>query len=352
MIITVEGRPLNGPLMTNSNTLKDPLIKGGSTYRERLASVFMDSIQKQKAKEQKQKAKEAEEAEYRRGFANYRDGHNDTFSAMHAAEKAKEPAQATQKVKESVQQAKGVSIEKDIFNSVLDNTRIAYQQDIFRSRGPDNIVKHAEQKAKESAQQPEEVTQPSEKAKEIPTLFSAVSKSFDKHLGENVSMVQSSQRPSNEEISNFKKLSKETKKNNILHGRTLLSFITLTWILNMCGFRTVALIWYYIWYYFIKFIYYLFILFILFVIFNICLIIWTVIQKSLDIAHFVVGGIARGMQKAIDVVGFKIFGKHLKLLGFLQGPTNHVKAADRKIPDTSFQVIKLIVYAFFKPYLK
>ena len=77
-----------------------------------------------------------------------------------------------------------------------------------------------------------------------------------------------------------------------------------------------------------------------------------VIQKSLNISHAVVGGIANGMQNAIDKAGFRIFGKSIKFLGFLQGPTNKVKAADDKIPRTARQVIEAIVYAFFEPYLK
>ena len=77
-----------------------------------------------------------------------------------------------------------------------------------------------------------------------------------------------------------------------------------------------------------------------------------VIQKSLNISHAVVGGIAKGMQTAIDKAGFRIFGKNIKFLGFLQGPTNKVKAADDKIPRTARQVIEAIVYSFFAPYLK
>lgn len=93
-------------------------------------------------------------------------------------------------------------------------------------------------------------------------------------------------------------------------------------------------------------------LLILFIIFNICLIIIMVIQKSLNISHAVVGGIAKGMQTAIDKAGFRIFGKDIKFLGFLQGPANKVKAADDKIPRTARQVIEAIVYSFFEPYLK
>jgi hypothetical protein len=90
----------------------------------------------------------------------------------------------------------------------------------------------------------------------------------------------------------------------------------------------------------------------LFIIFNICLIIIMVIQKSLNISHAVVGGIAKGMQTAIDKAGFRIFGKNIKLLGFLQGPTNKIKASDDKIPRTARQVIEAIVFSFFAPYLK
>jgi hypothetical protein len=41
----------------------------------------------------------------------------------------------------------------------------------------------------------------------------------------------------------------------------------------------------------------------------------------------------------------------LKLLGFLQGPTNDVKKADSKIPQTAYEVILLIIKAFFDPLL-
>uniref|UniRef100_A0A6C0D2N0 Uncharacterized protein n=1 Tax=viral metagenome TaxID=1070528 RepID=A0A6C0D2N0_9ZZZZ len=96
----------------------------------------------------------------------------------------------------------------------------------------------------------------------------------------------------------------------------------------------------------------LFSLLMLFIIFNICLIIIMVIQKSLNISHAVVGGIAKGMQTAIDKAGFRIFGKNIKLLGFLQGPTNKIKASDDKIPRTARQVIEAIIFSFFAPYLK
>lgn len=89
-----------------------------------------------------------------------------------------------------------------------------------------------------------------------------------------------------------------------------------------------------------------------FIVFNICLIIYQAIQKVLDACRAVVGGVAKTMQTAIDKAVIKLkLGKlkfpTIKLLGFLQGPANKVKAANDKIPEHAYQVILNIVFAFF-----
>lgn len=97
--------------------------------------------------------------------------------------------------------------------------------------------------------------------------------------------------------------------------------------------------------------------FMAFIIFTICLVIYKVIQLGLDISHKVVTGLGKTMQDAVNkavIPGFKIMGfriPELKLLGFLQGPANDVKKADSKIPQTAYEVILLIIKAFFEPVL-
>jgi hypothetical protein len=151
---------------------------------------------------------------------------------------------------------------------------------------------------------------------------------------------------------------KGNTKDRILHGKTFLSLITFTWVLNFLGLKTPALIWYYFWYYFWYCIYLLIIFSLLFALFNVCLIVWTIIQISLDISRKVVGGISDTMQRAVDkaiIPGLKIDAKifkfktpDIKLLGFLQGPTNKVKDAYNKIPEKTFDVVILIIKDFFR----
>jgi len=127
--------------------------------------------------------------------------------------------------------------------------------------------------------------------------------------------------------------------------------------LNFLGLKTPALIWYYFWYYFWYCIYLLIIFGLLFALFNVCLVVWTIIQISLDVSRTVVGGISETMQRAVDkaiIPGLKIDAKifkfktpDIKLLGFLQGPTNKVRDAYNKIPEKTFDVIIIIIKDFF-----
>lgn len=92
---------------------------------------------------------------------------------------------------------------------------------------------------------------------------------------------------------------------------------------------------------------------ILLVIFNICLVIHTILQISLDISHKVVGGIGNTMQDAVDgavIPGIKLGPikiPSIKLLGFLQSPTDDVKRADAKIPTKATDVIIDLISSFF-----
>jgi hypothetical protein len=95
----------------------------------------------------------------------------------------------------------------------------------------------------------------------------------------------------------------------------------------------------------------------LFALFNVCLIVWKIIQLCLDISRTVVGGISETMQRAVDkavIPGlninariFKFKTPDIRLLGFLQGPTNKVKDAYNKIPEKTIEVVTLILKAFF-----
>jgi hypothetical protein len=163
---------------------------------------------------------------------------------------------------------------------------------------------------------------------------------------------------SKQELDEYHRLLKGNTKDKILHGKTFLSLITFTWVLNFLGLKTPALIWYYINYYFWYFIYLVIIFSLLFALFNVCLIVWTIIQISLDISRTVVGGISKTMQNAVDkavIRGLNIDAKifkfktpDIKLLGFLQGPTNKVKDAYNKIPEKTLDVVVLIIKDFFR----
>ena len=98
---------------------------------------------------------------------------------------------------------------------------------------------------------------------------------------------------------------------------------------------------------------FLFKLFVLFIIFNICVIIYKTIQFGLDASRKIVGGIGDTMQKAVDgavIPGFEIMGftiPDIKLLGFLQDPTDKVQNAKKKIPREAWEVILEIIKGFF-----
>jgi hypothetical protein len=102
---------------------------------------------------------------------------------------------------------------------------------------------------------------------------------------------------------------------------------------------------------------FLFKAFVLFIIFNICVIIYKTIQFGLDISLKIVGGIGDTMQKTVDgavIKGFKIMGikvPEVRLLSFLQGPTNKVKDAKNKIPKEAWNVILEIIKEFFNTLL-
>jgi hypothetical protein len=98
--------------------------------------------------------------------------------------------------------------------------------------------------------------------------------------------------------------------------------------------------------------------FMILIIFNMALIIYKVIQLSLDISHKVVGGIGKTMQDAVDkavIPGFNIAGievPSIKLLGFLQGPANDVNNANKKFPEKAHEVILSIITGFFNDLTK
>lgn len=268
MIITVEGRPLNGPLI-KSNTLKEkePLMKGGG---------MLDGI-------------------------------------------ARGP----------LAQMVGAS----------SGTPVGLQ---------------SRQQGKDAYQEAMPQREPSQASSQTAKLFSdaAAGKPItESQLNENMGILrhislEEAQEYAEEAIRNA---ARHTKRMNRIHSYLLsMLFYYLFYLTGPYIRESVGLFFYWAIKLFLNF----FSLLILFIIFNICLIIIMVIQKSLNISHAVVGGIANGMQNAIDKAGFRIFGKNIKFLGFLQGPTNKVKAADDKIPRTARQVIEAIVYSFFAPYLK
>jgi hypothetical protein len=162
---------------------------------------------------------------------------------------------------------------------------------------------------------------------------------------------------SKEELAEYHRILKGNTKYKILHGQTFLSLISFTWALNFLGLKTAALVWYYFWYCFWYFIYLVIIFSLLFALFNVCLIVWKIIQLCLDISRTVVGGISNTMQKAVDsavIPGlnlnlkiFKIKTPDIKLLGFLQGPTNKVKDVYNKIPERTMEVVMSILKDFF-----
>ena len=162
---------------------------------------------------------------------------------------------------------------------------------------------------------------------------------------------------SKEELAEYHRILKGNTKYKILHGQTFLSLISFTWALNFLGLKTAALVWYYFWYCFWYLIYLLIIFSLLFALFNVCLIVWKIIQLCLDISRTVVGGISNTMQRAVDkavIPGLKIDAKifkfktpDIKLLGFLQGPTDKVKDAYNQIPERTMQVVMMILKAFF-----
>lgn len=98
----------------------------------------------------------------------------------------------------------------------------------------------------------------------------------------------------------------------------------------------------------------LFKIFIIFIIISIVGFIYRSVQMSLDISHKVVGGLAKTMQDTVDqaVVGGNKIGPFripkLKILGFLQKPTNDVKKVDTKIPRKAYEVIIFILRDTFK----
>jgi len=262
MIITVDGRPLNGPSTKISNTLKEaePLMKGGGGM---FGAVF--DIPR-------------------------RDPHLLTPTEQRAAQKA----QITQRP----------------------NTETL--SETFNPLSQDKPITEAE-----------------------------MNKTLDKNMGLLRGVISQDSEDAIEEA--IKKAARHTKRMNKIH-KYLISMI-MYYLFYLTGSyirESVGLFFYWLVWIFLNF----FSLLMLFIIFNICLIIIMVIQKSLNISHAVVGGIAKGMQTAIDKAGFRIFGKNIKLLGFLQGPTNKIKASDDKIPRTARQVIEAIVFSFFAPYLK
>ena len=97
---------------------------------------------------------------------------------------------------------------------------------------------------------------------------------------------------------------------------------------------------------------------ILLVIISICIVLYSTIQRSLDASHFVLGGVGKTMQQAVDsavIPGFKIGPikiPKLKLLEFLQKPTNDVKKAESKIPKKAYEVIIAMIKSFFENLMK
>ena len=270
MIITVEGRPLNGP-STKSNTLKEaeePLMKGGGGMFGAVLDV-------------------AKSNQY----------------LMTPAEKraAARQAQTDQRQAQTAQRP-----------------RIETISETFNPLSGDKPITEAE-----------------------------LNELMNKNLGilRGISL-QEAQEKADEAI---RKAERHAKRMNKIHKYMLSMLMYYLFYLTGPYIReSIGLFFYWFIWIFLNF----FSLLMLFIIFNICLIIIMVIQKSLNISHAVVGGIAKGMQTAIDKAGFRIFGKNIKLLGFLQGPTNKIKASDDKIPRTARQVIEAIVFSFFAPYLK
>jgi hypothetical protein len=260
MIITVDGRPLNGPSTKISNTLKDeseePLMKGGS-----IVSSFIGFAKKnptQTLEELNRKAREEFEEKRNRptGLGGIIQSHNESSNLV-----------TSQMLNQNMGLLRGVA-----------------------SQESDDAIKEA-----------------------------------------------------------IKKSERRTKRMNKIHKYIVsMLFYYVFYLTGEYIRESIGLFFYWLIWIFLNF----FSLLMLFIIFNICLIIIMVIQKSLNISHVVVGGIAKGMQTAIDKAGFRIFGKNIKLLGFLQGPTNKVKESDRKIPNTAREVIEAIVLSFFEPYLK
>ena len=289
MIITVEGRPLNGPLknsntlkphsndtlknsntledpLENSNTLEDPLIKGGgvidSISRSPLAVMMGASL-------------------------------SGTASGLQSRAEQKE----------------------------------AYQQG----------AEMAERKPSQAVRQGANILTRASANKPLTEADMVILKS----------MTLEEAAEAAEEM--IRRAERHTRRINKIHSYAVsMLFYYLFYLTGPYIRESIGLFFYWVIKIFLNF----FSLLILFIIFNICLIIIMVIQKSLNISHAVVGGIAKGMQTAIDKAGFRIFGKDIKFLGFLQGPANKVKAADDKIPRTARQVIEAIVYSFFEPYLK
>ena len=263
MIITVEGRPLNGPLK-NSNTLKEkeePLMKGG--------------------------------------------GVNPLAVMMGASSGTASGLKSSAELREDYQQ----------------------KQEAMPRREPSQAVSQATQ------------------------LLSSGKPITEAELNKNLGILRNiSLEEAEEAIENkIKAAERHTRRINRIHSYLVsMLFYYLFYLTGPYIRESVGLFFYWCIKIFLNF----FSLLILFIIFKIWLIIFMIIQKSLNISHAVVGGIARGMQTAIDKAGFKIFGKDIKFLGFLQGPTDKVWAADRKIPYTALEVVKAIVYAFFEPYLK
>ena len=97
----------------------------------------------------------------------------------------------------------------------------------------------------------------------------------------------------------------------------------------------------------------LFKLLLLLIIVIICVVLYKTIQKSLDASHLVLGGVGDTMQQAVDgavIPGFSIMGitiPEIKLLGFLQGPTDEVKGVKSVIPEKAWQVILAMLESFW-----
>jgi hypothetical protein len=86
----------------------------------------------------------------------------------------------------------------------------------------------------------------------------------------------------------------------------------------------------------------------LLILFAIGVTLYLVIQASLDAGHLVIGGVGNGLKTAVDKAAFRIFGKTIKFLGFLEGPANKVIKANNSFPFHAWELIILLIKPYFK----